>query len=419
MLRARRWIPRPLGVATAVIVMMTAGCAGSQSSDEVVLGATLPLTGKEARAGLMFKNGYTLAVDELNAAGGVMVKAAGKKLPVRLEILDDKSDSTTAVQLAEHLVTVTGVHALLSTYETKLVLAQSVVPERQQIPYVTGGGAASEIFRRQFRWVFGLLSSVEAMAGTFADWLAAEQDAGRLAKPAKIALAWENTAHGQDFRNGLQERVAKSPDRFTLVMNESFELNAKDFTPLMLKLKSAGADLFLSDTHYPDFILQHKTYLQMGLRHAIVSYGPRGSEPTARDTLGAGVDYLVSGQWWTPELPYPESKAFVAKYTAKFGDPGGYYPGLAYETVKTMAAAIEAAGSLEREAVRGALESMDRSGAIIPGGRVYFPKRTGFQIDNPSVVVQNMPDGSLRIIYPPDATTGASIVPIPSRAATH
>jgi len=408
-----------IAASLALVAALAGGCGAPQSSDEILLGATLPLTGKEARAGLMFKNGYTFAVEEINGAGGVMVNSAGKKLPIRLEILDDKSDSTTAVQLAEHLVTVTSVHALLSTYETKLVLAQSVVPERQQIPYVTGGGAASEIFKRDFRWVFGLLSSVEAMASTFADWLAVEQDAGRLPKPAKIALAWENTAHGQDFRNGLQEHVAKTPDRFSLVMNEPFELNAKDFTPLMLKLKSANADVFLSDTHYPDFILQHKTYLQMGLRHAVVSYGPRGSEPTARETLGAGVDYLVSGQWWTPELPYPESKAFVEKYTAKYGEPGGYYPGLAYETVKTMAAAIEAAGSVDREAVRAALESMDRRGAIIPGGRVYFPKRTGFQIDNPSVVVQNMPDGSLRIIYPPDATTGAAVVPVPARPITH
>jgi branched-chain amino acid transport system substrate-binding protein len=292
------------------------------------------------------------------------------------------------------------------------VLAQSIVPERQQIPFVTGGGAASEIFKRDFRWVFGLLSSVEGLAGTFADWLALEQDAGRLPKPLRIALAWENTAHGQDCRNGLEAKVNAAPDRFTLVMNEAFELSAKDFTPLMLKLKAANADVFLSDTHYPDFILQHRTYLQMGLKHAVVSYGPRGSESTAREALGAGVDYLVSGVWWTPELPYPESKAFVAKYRARYGEPGGYYPGLAYETVKTMAAAIEAAGTVDRAAVRDALERMDRKGAILPGGRVYFPKETGFQIDNPLVIVQNVPDGSLRIIYPKDAVTGESIVPM-------
>lgn len=410
---------RPFRFLIGVCALVAAACGGPRATDEIVLGATLPLTGKEARAGLMFRNGYTLAVDEINAAGGVHVRSAGRKLPIRLEILDDKSESTTAVQMAEHLVTVTGVHALLSTYETKLVLAQSVVPERQQIPYVTGGGAASEIFKRDFRWVFGLLSSVEAMAGTFADWLAAEQDAGRLPRPLTIALSWENTAHGQDFRNGMQQRVEAAPDRLTLVMNEAFELNTKDFTPLMLKLRAANADVFLSDTHYPDFVLQHKTYLQMGLRHAVVSYGPRGAESTARETFGAGVDYLVSGQWWSPELPYPQSKAFVDAYRAKYGDVGGYYPGLAYESLKTMAAAIEAAGSLDREAVRDALERMDRDGAILPGGRVYFPKHTGYQIDNPSVLVQNMPDGSLSIIYPPDATTGDAVVPIPGRPTTH
>ncbi|HXG88470.1 MAG TPA: amino acid ABC transporter substrate-binding protein [Vicinamibacterales bacterium] len=393
-----------------------AGCGGPATPavlNEIILGATLPLTGKESRAGLYFKNGYTLAVDEINAAGGVMIQSVGRKLPIKLEIVDDKSDSMTAVQLAEHLITVRGIHALLGTYETKLVLAQSVVPERHKIPYVTGGGAASEIFKRDFKWVFGLLSSVEAMAATFMDWLAVEQDAGHLARPARIALAWENTAHGQDFRAGTEQRVAAHADRFTLVMNEAFELNSKDFTPLMLKLKAATADVFMSDTHYPDFVLQHKTYLQMGLTHPVVAYGPRGTEADARATLGDGVNYLVSGQWWTQELPYPESRAFVKNYTAKYGDVSSYYPGLAYETARTMIAAIQTAGTIEREPVRQALAAMDRDGAILPGRRVYFPAKTGNQIDNPSVLVQNMPGGTFRIVYPPDAATGAALVPPP------
>jgi branched-chain amino acid transport system substrate-binding protein len=398
-----RIVARALLIGSIAAAALGVACGGAAPADEIRLGATLPLTGKESRAGLYFKNGYTLAIDEANAAGGVLVRSLTRRLPVRLELLDDKSDSTTAVQLAEHLIAVRRVHAMLGTYDTKVVLAQTVVPERQQVPYVNGGGAASEIYRRDFRWIFGLLSSVEAMAGTFADWLAAEQDAGRLPKPARIALAWENTAHGQDFRNGLVARVTREPGRFAIVLNEAFELNAKDFTPLMLKLKAAHADVFLSDCHYPDFILQHRTYLQMGLSHAVVSYGPRGTEVTARDTLGAGVDHLVSGQWWAPELPYLESRAFTAAYTARFGAIGGYYPGLAYETTRTLLAAIETAGSLDPGAVRDALAAMDRSGAIIPGQRVYFPKETGQQIDNPSVLVRNMPDGTAQIIWPLDA----------------
>ena len=403
-----------LGFGAALLAAACAvACGAAPQVDEVVLGATLPLTGKESRAGLYFRNGYTLAVDEANDAGGVLVKGLKRRLKVRLEIVDDQSDSTTAVQLAEQLITVKRVQALLGTYETKLTLAQSVVPEREQIPYVTGGGGASEIYKRGFTWVFGLLSSVEAMGATLMDWLAVEQDAGRLPRPLRVALAWENTAHGQDFRNGVAGRAHAVPERFVLALNESFDLNAKDFTPLMLKLQSAQADVFLSDSHYPDFVLQHRTYLQMKLSHAVVSYGPRGTEASARETLGAGVDYLVSGQWWTPELPYPESKAFLRRYTERFGDASSYYPGLAYETARTLLAAIEAAGSLDPIPIRNALVQMNREGAIIPGRRVYFPERTGHQIDNPSVLVQNMPDGTARIIYPPDAVTGEAVVPRP------
>lgn len=402
-----------LSSASLFLGAVLLGCRTPHPADEIRIGATLPLTGKESRAGLYFKNGYTLAVDEANRAGGVMVRGLKRRLPVRLVILDDKSESTTAVQLVEHLITVRGVHALLGTYETKVSLAQSVVPERHQIPYVMGGGAASEIFSRGFKWIFGLLSSVESMAGTFMDWLAAEQDRGRLPRPLRLAIAWENTAHGQDFRQGIEAKRQTAADRFALVMNEPFDLNTKDFTPLMLKLKAARADVFLSDCHYPDFVLQHRTYLQLGLRHAVVAYGPRGSEAEARKALGAGVDYLVSGQWWTPELPYEESRRFLHEYTARFGDATSYYPGLAYETARTLLAAIESAGALDRAAIRHALATMNRSGAIIPGQRVYFPEATGYQIDNPSVLVQNQPDGTARIIYPPDAATGPAVVARP------
>lgn len=405
---------RAMGAALALLAGVGVGCGrGAAPAAEIVLGATLPLTGKEARAGLYFKNGYTLAIDEANQAGGVLVRSLRRRLPVRLELLDDKSDSTTAVQLAEQLISVRRVHALLGTYETKLTLAQTVVAEREAVPYVAGGGGASEIYRRGFQWVFGLLSSVEAMGASLLDWMAAEQDRGRLPRPVRIALTWEQTAHGQDFRDGVEARARRTPDRFLVVLNEAFELNAKDFTPLLLKVRAARADVFLSDTHYPDFILQHRTYLQLKLWHAVVSYGPRGAEAAAREALGSGVDYLVSGQWWTPELPYPESKAFLAKYTARFGDASAYYPGLAYETARTMLAAIEAAGSLDRVPIRHALATMDRGGAIIPGRRVYFPARTGQQIDNPAVLVQNLPDGTARIVYPPDAATGEAVVPRP------
>ena len=236
---------RPLrGLLTLCCALLTA-CSTSRQTDEILLGATLPLTGKESRAGLYFKNGYTLAVDEANAAGGVMVKGLKRRLKVRLELLDDKSDSSTAAQLAEYLVNVTHVHALLGTYDTKLVLAQSVVAERLQIPYVNGGGAASEIFHRDFQWVFGLLSSVEAMAGTFMDWVAVEQDAGRLPRPVRIALVWENTAHGQDFRNGIAQRADATPNRYVVALERSLRSERQGLHPAHVEGEGGQRGCFL------------------------------------------------------------------------------------------------------------------------------------------------------------------------------
>ena len=77
-------------------------------------------------------------------------------------------------------------------------------------------------------------------------------------------------------------------------------------------------------------------------------------------------------------------------------------------------AAIEAAGSLERDAIRQALASLELTGSLLPGERIDFPAATHFQIDNPCLLVQNKPGGEIEIIYPPDAATGEAVVPRPA-----
>src|SRR5205809_957295 len=78
------------------------------------------------------------------------------------------------------------------------------------IPYVNGGGAATAIYKRGYKWVFGLLAPVELLAESMMKWIDAEQKAGKLPKPATIALLWENTSHGKDFRKGVTEFATKS-----------------------------------------------------------------------------------------------------------------------------------------------------------------------------------------------------------------
>ncbi|MFL5417442.1 MAG: ABC transporter substrate-binding protein, partial [Myxococcales bacterium] len=241
-----------------VFVFCVAGAASfrAQAQSEIKIGATLPLTGAESRIGGFYKEGYDLAFEEWNKKGGLNV--GGKKMKLNLMLLDDTSTQATAASLADRLINSEKVSFLLGTYATNLVEAQSVVAEQNEIPYVNGGGAATAIYKRGYKWVFGLLSPVEILATTMMEWVDSEQKAGKLPKPASIALVWENTSHGKDFKKGVTEFAGKSNGGYKVVVDESFELGGKDFSALLDKVKAARADLFLADAHLPDYITMQR-----------------------------------------------------------------------------------------------------------------------------------------------------------------
>src|SRR6266498_2964788 len=399
----------PAGATTVAEAPSTA--AGSGCANDVFVGASLPLTGKEARVGGFYKDGYETAVKQWNDKGGIDI--GGQKKQIRLTILDNQTNPTNSVSQYERLVTQDKVDFLLGSYSTLLVSADNIVAERYKIPYMGGGGAASEIYSKGNKYLFGALSSVQNLAKTEMAWLKDMQDAGKLtAKPAKIALVWENTDHGKDFQRGVQDYAKASSDRFQVVLDESFELGGQDFSSLLGKVKAAGADLFLADAHLEDFILMHRQYLEQGLYHQVVTYGARGSEKDAKDQLGVdAVAGIVSATWWSPDLPYPQVKDFVAywKQTHKDATPAWYHA-LSYETANVLFNAIQKAGICDHDKVRDTLANYNEP-SILPGNKTYFTQ-TG-QIDNPFVIVQNDLSGKSVLIYPKDIATGEAIIPMP------
>lgn len=407
---------RPL--LLALIALQVVACkpkskpAGERT--EILIGGTLPLTGKEARIGGFFKEGYDLAFEEVSKAGGLDV--GGKKLQVKLTLLDDTTNQATAVSLADRLINSDKVDFLLGTYETALVEAQTTVAEQNKVPYVSGGGAASQIYKRGYKYIFGTLSPVDLLGTTLMTWIDEQQKAGKLPRPAKIALLWENTSHGKDFRKGVSDFAAKSAGGYEISVDESFELGGKDFSALLGKVKAASTDLFLADAHLPDYITMHRQYIDAALCHKIVSYGARGSEKAAIEALGReNVDYVVSGVWWNAQLAAtnPLAKKFVDAFKAKYsGRTPEWFQALAYETARALFVAIQQAGSLDREAVRAKLAAL-KIDSLLPGGTLDFPADTGAQIQAPFVVQQNLPDAGSPIIFPKAIATATGVAPNP------
>jgi branched-chain amino acid transport system substrate-binding protein len=197
-----------------------------------------------------------------------------------------------------------------------------------------------------------------------------------------------------------------------VVLNEKFELGGTDFSGLLQKVKTAKADIFLSDAHLQDYITMQRQYLQAGLHHQVISYGARGPESDARKALGAGTDYILAALWWSDKLPYPQAAKFVNDYKAFTGRaPDSWYAATAYDAMRILAQAIEAAGSTDGTKIRDALAKAQLKGSLLPGQVLKFGANG--QADYPFLVTENKPGDKVDIVYPKDAATGAPVAPMP------
>ena len=386
--------------------------AADNGPDQVVVGAVLPLTGDESRIGGYYKLAYELVVNELNAQGGVMLRAYHRKIPIKLIIYDDKTDPATSVNLATRLAVQDHVDAMLGGYATDLVQAQTVVPNQYSIPYVNGGGAATAIYHRGFKTVFGLLSSIQNLAFSECDFIESMQAQGKLPKPLKMAVVYENTSHGKDFVDGLTLRAKAKPKNYQIVLNEAFDLHGKDFTPLLQKVKATSANAFMSDAHLDDYITMQRQFKQLGLHYSYVTYGARGPEKAARDALGDGVDYIVAAAWWNSQIPNAAVRAFDVKWAKAYPKNNAeWFAALPYETARTLFIAMTEAGSVDKARVVEALRNIDIVDTILPGGHIRFEKDG--QMVAPFVVTENLPGGKVVIVWPRDTSTGDAVLPVP------
>ena len=403
MLPSIRTLLRAL-LATSFAVLPSLAAAQT----EIKIGAVLPVTGKESKIGGAYKQATEFAVKEVNDAGGLDV--GGKKMKVALTLLDDTSDAAKSAQLVEQLCAQQKVDAVIGGYGSQLVQAQSVVPERYGVPYVSGGAGARSIYGRS-KWVFGTLSPVDVLSETQMDFLNALVTAGKLKKPLKIALVTENTEHGKDYAQGIHDFIKAHPGIFSVAVEESFELYTPDFKPVLTRVQNAKADILMADAHLEDYIAMQRTYTQMGLHHEMLTYGARGADAAARKALGPATDYIFASGWWSELLPYPQVKAFNAKWKAAAGSDPQWYHATAYETVRMLFTAIKSAGSVKPEALRNALAKAELKDSILPGGVLKFTS-TG-QAVLPFVVTQNKPGDKVDIVWPLSSKTGEPVAPMP------
>jgi branched-chain amino acid transport system substrate-binding protein len=330
--------------------------SGSAFAKDIVLGASVQLAGPVANTGRYYRDAYQLVIDKINAAGGVKVGSESHKLTLKL--YDNQSDVNLSVRQCTQLVSQDNVNFLLEPFASNFALADSAVSEKCKIPMV-------------------------------------EMLKGLDPAPKPIALLYADDAFDVSVAEGTRPKLKQAG--LTLAMDERYSTNATDFNSLLSQIRSKNIDTVLvagHETEILNFIRQAKS---LTVAPKMYSFTVGVPSEDFRRALGKDADYAFGMTAWLPTADlkdrwFGDAAQFAAAYKAQFGYDPDYHAASGVADVEALVQAVETAGSIDPEKVRGALSKVKFDSLY---GPIAFNENG--QIDLPQTVIQVQGDGLVAI----------------------
>lgn len=345
-----------LGTAVVSAMMIAASCSGKKN-DTIKIGGIAPLSGGVAVYGTECKNGIDLAVEEINAAGGIN----GQKIEFICE--DDEGDSAKSVNAYKKLVTKDRVKVIIGSLTsgctmaiTNLAQAQKVVQIAPAATAVAITDAGNYVFRACYTDPFQ-----GKIGGKFA-----YENLGT----KKAAILYDI---GNDYSVGLTDNFTAEYTSMggSIVSKESYSTGDKDFNAQLTKIKAANPEVIYLPDYYGTVALIAKQLRAQGINVPIV-----GADGWDGLTDNAG-DEVLNGYYSNHYSENSSSAAvqtFVKSFKAKYNKAPNSFAALGYDCVYMLRDAIKASGSTDDSAkIRDALEATN--GDYVTGHIVFDANR--------------------------------------------
>jgi len=383
---------------TISAVLFWAGCSKGPESNRFKIGVITSLTGSNAAFGQAHKNGYTIALEEINARGGLL----GKK--VELDYYDDQSRPDQAVQGVSKLVDADHVPIVLGAYSSESTRAIVPVVTQKQVPLIIPTAVADNVMETNSPWIFRICAGSGSYATATLDFLKNNGD------PRKLAIVYENTNFGQANNKSMTE--AANAAGLDLVDTEAYQASSPDYKSLLQRVKGKNPEAI----YFASYLLDASTLMrqseQLNLNpkyNTSAGTGFAAAEfPTPDKGAGKYAEYTFSVSQWLPSAKWKGSAEFDQKYFALAGSHPAYHAIEAYAVLIAAAAAIDNAKSDQAQAIRDAIKELNL--AETPFGPVKFDARG--QNRHPVLVTQ-VQGGQYKVVWPLDAAESKPIIPTP------
>jgi len=387
-------------LSSFALILTLFGFSSNGFAQTIKVGAVVPLTGRYAALGSQVKTGYEVAVQHINAVGGVTV--GGKKLQIEMTLLDDESDPTKTVARLETLAT-QGVVAYLGGAGSDLHAAAASIGDKNKIPYLGVAFAFHGIHKQGLRYLFSPFPKSPDLTNETFVFLDAMIPAAQ--RPRKVALFLERTDWGKEM-GSLWETTAKKHG-YQIVNSGEYAPGSKDFSNLILQAKSAGAETVLALPSPPDGMTLVKQMKELDLNTKVNVFIRAADPPVWSQNLGKDGDYVLLSPGWHFAARYPKVNELNEAHKKLLKRPADPLVGPAYACVQILADALTRAKSLDRDKLRDAVAATKMTTVV---GPVRFRADGTGEV---KVFFQQWLKGKQELVWPKEFATAQFGYPAP------
>jgi branched-chain amino acid transport system substrate-binding protein len=316
----------------------------------VKVGNILPLSGPSASVGQQNRYAQDMAIEEINAAGGIKSLGGAK---ITMLYSDSESKPEKGVAEAERLINTEKVHVLTGCWNSAVTYPTTAVAERYGTPFIVPVSVADKITEQGFKTVFRIAAKDSWWTRDQFVFLSDLQKEFN-AKVSTLAFVYENGDWGKGFAGGWKKLAEKGG--YKVLLDEPYPSTATDMSPLVQKIKRANPDVLLLVSNAADAILLTNTMAEYKVKpKAIIASGGGHADPSFLKAVGKNGQYLFDIVEWETDVNKPGVKEINQKFKSKYDYNLAGESVDAYIAMYVMADALERAKSLDPKAIRDAL----------------------------------------------------------------
>lgn len=406
-----KWLLAVILVFTMVVSL--AGCGSQASNDnssnnnaqaqakEILIGSIHPMTGSMAYEGKAITNAAQLAVDEINAAGGIK-SLGGAKL--KLLVGDNQGLPDKAASEAQRLIR-EGAVALIGTYTSSATVTATQEAEKAQTPFLITVAATTNIQERGFKYSFRIQPNADTFSNDFLRYMK------EIKTPdiKTIAIVHENSLFGTYFADYVKKNIAKAD--LTVVGDIPYAASTATLSSEVTKLAGLNPDLVVGVGYYRDQALLMKAIRERNLKFKGIVGIANGaiSDPKIIQDLGQGAEGLMDVNYrWNPTSQ--ASEKVLTAYKQKYNDNMSPHAMFGYTSIQVLADSLERAASTDKNKLRDAIAQTNFTNHILPQDAISFNDK-GENINAQAVLIQ-IQNGKQEVVYPEKYAQAKLIFPM-------